>query len=103
MFQRGLASTAGTTPDGAPLSSAVYPFRCWATQEGLAVYGVDLMYQYRRAASYVDRIRRGTTPPPTCRSRSPDKFELIINLKAAKSIGIEIPTMLLARADEAIE
>jgi putative tryptophan/tyrosine transport system substrate-binding protein len=102
MFQRGLASTAGTTPDGARLSSAVYPFRYWATQEGLAVYGVDLMYHYRRAASYVDRIRRGTNPADLP-VQVPDKFELIINLKAAKSIGIEIPTMLLARADEAIE
>ena len=81
---------------------AVYPFRYWATEGGLAVYGVDLMYQYRRAATYVDRILRGTNPADLP-VQAPDKFELIINLKAAKSIGVEIPPFLLARADEVIE
>jgi putative ABC transport system substrate-binding protein len=81
---------------------AVYPFRYWATDGGLAVYGVDLVYQYRRAASYVDRILRGTNTADLP-VQVPDKFELIINLKAAKSIGIKIPPMLLARADEVIE
>jgi putative ABC transport system substrate-binding protein len=81
---------------------AVYPFRYWATDGGLAVYGVDLTYQYRRAASYVDRILRGTNPADLP-VQVPDKFELIINLKTAKSIGIDIPHTLLALADEVIE
>ena len=80
----------------------VYPFRYWATDGGLAVYGVDLMYQYRRAATYVDRILRGTNPADLP-VQAPDKFELIVNLKTAKSIGVEVPPLLLARADEVIE
>ena len=78
---------------------AVYPFRCWATDGGLAVYGVDLMRQYRRAATYVDRILRGANPADLP-VQAPDKSELVINLKAARSIGIEITPLLLARADE---
>jgi putative ABC transport system substrate-binding protein len=81
---------------------AVYPFRYWATDGGLAVYGVDLLDQYRRAASYVDRILRGANPADLP-VQAPDKFEMIINVRTAKALGLEIPPTLLARADEVIE
>ena len=81
---------------------AVYPFRFFATDGGLAAYGVSLVDQYRRAASYVDRILRGTNPSELP-MRAPDKFELIFNLKTAKAQGIEISPVLLNRADEVIE
>ncbi len=81
---------------------AVYPLRSFAASGGLLSYGVDVADVFRRAASYVDRILRGTSPgelpiqPPT-------KYELVINLKTAKDLGLDIPPMLLARADEVIE
>jgi putative ABC transport system substrate-binding protein len=81
---------------------AVYPFRYFATDGGLAAYGVSLVDQYRRAASYVDRILR-SAKPSDLPVQAPDKFELIFNLKTAKAQGIEIPPTLLARADEVIE
>jgi len=81
---------------------AVYPFRFFATDGGLAAYGVSLVDEFRRAGSYVDRILRGTNPSELP-VQAPDKFELVFNLKTAKAQGIEIPPVLLDRADEVIE
>jgi ABC-type uncharacterized transport system substrate-binding protein len=69
---------------------------------GLASYGVDLNDQYRRAASYVDRLLKGGSPADLP-VQAPDKFELVINLHAAKAIGLDVPLHLQQRADEVIE
>jgi putative ABC transport system substrate-binding protein len=81
---------------------AVFPFRFWVEDGGLASYGIDLDDQYRRAASYVDRILKGANPA-NLPVQAPDKFRLIINLKTAKAQGITISPVLLNRADEVIE
>jgi putative ABC transport system substrate-binding protein len=81
---------------------AVYPFRYYATSGGLASYGPDVIDQYRRAASYVDLILKGEKPSDLP-VQAPVKYELVINQMTAKALGIEIPPMLLTRADEVIE
>jgi putative ABC transport system substrate-binding protein len=81
---------------------SVFGFRFYVTGGGLVSYGVDIMDQYRRAASYVDRILRGAKPSELPAQVSA-KFELVINLKTAKALGLTVPETLLATADEIIE
>jgi putative tryptophan/tyrosine transport system substrate-binding protein len=81
---------------------AVYNSRFWIAEGGLVSYGPDVLDQYRRTAGYVDRILRGTKPADLP-VQQPVKFELVINLKIAKALGLDIPATVLARADEVIE
>jgi putative ABC transport system substrate-binding protein len=81
---------------------AVYPARLFAASGGLISYGTDYAIQYRLAAGYVDRIFKGEKPADLP-VQVPTKYELIINLKTAKALGLIVPPSLLSRADEVIE
>ena len=81
---------------------AVYPFRYFASTGGLISYGWDQLDEYHRAAAYVDRILKGEKPADLP-VQAPTQYQLVINLKTAKALGLDLPATVLARADEVIE
>ena len=81
---------------------AVYPFSFFSELGGLLSYGNDFVDNFRRAASYIDRVLKGAKPSELP-VQAPVKFELVINLKTAKALGLDVPALLRQRADEVIE
>jgi putative ABC transport system substrate-binding protein len=81
---------------------AIYPFRSFSAAGGLMSYGINAIQLFRQSASYVDRVLRGTRPGELP-VQAPTKFELVINLRIAKALGLTVPPTLLATADEVIE
>ena len=81
---------------------AIYPYRYFPAQGGLASYGIDVNDMWRRAASHVDQILKGANPADLP-VQAPTKFEFIINLKTARTLGLSLPPTLIASADEVIE
>jgi putative ABC transport system substrate-binding protein len=81
---------------------AVYPYRFYTEHGGLLSYGIDIVDNYRRAATYADRILKGAKPSELP-VQAPIKLELVINLKTAKALGLDVPLFLQQRADEVIE
>ena len=81
---------------------AIYPYAFFVTEGGLIAYGADLVDQFQHAATYVDRILRGAKPAELP-IQLPTKYEVVINLKTAKALGLSIPKSVLLRADRVIE
>jgi putative ABC transport system substrate-binding protein len=81
---------------------AVYPYRFYVEGGGLISYGPDLPGLFQQAAGYVDRILKGDKPADLP-VQAPTKYELVINMRAAKAMGLDVPPAVLVRADEVIE